>query len=82
MGKSSKPLKIITFFPCNGWDEFTALAAQGHDIIAFPDITDWETADLIIGERCWHLTELHRKYLPLAIAAARARRYPKEAKHE
>ena len=76
MGRSSKPLKIITLYPCNGWEEITAYAEQGHDIVKFPDITDWETCDLILSDRAWLMDEQHRKYLPLALAEARRRRYP------
>ena len=32
-------------------------------------------ADIILGPRCWYLTELHRKHLQAAIKQARLRRY-------
>ncbi len=76
MGRTPKPLCIIVLAPCNGWEEIRAYVEQGHEIIAFPDITDWEKADLILSDRAWFMDEAHRKYLDLAVSEARRRRYP------
>jgi len=76
MGKSSKPLTILVFPPLADWEEFKALAAQGHTIHRAG--YDPGQCDLVIGPTAWFMDEAHRKYLPLAIKAARARRYGKE----
>ena len=39
------------------------------------NLTRLTEADIIIGPRCWYLTELHRKHLTQAIKQARLRRY-------
>ena len=72
MGHTPKPLKIITIGDLKDWPEIAALDAQGHEIIAHA-LTH---ADLILGPTCWLMDEQHRKYLDLAIAEARRRRYP------
>ena len=73
MGKTSKPLRIVAYPPVSEWLELAALEAQGHEVYRL------ETeADLVLGPQAWHFTEAHRKYLSDAIAAARAKRYPKE----
>ena len=72
MGKTPKPLRILVVDPCIGWEEWNALRMQGHDI-QFSGHGDY---DLIIGGCAWLMDEQHRKYLPLAIAEARRRRYP------
>jgi len=75
MGKTSKPLTIFVLPPLDGWEEFKALAAQGHDIryTGYP-----EECDLVLGPNAWCMNESLRRYLPLAIKAARDRRYGKE----
>ncbi len=78
MGKVAKPLTIVVFSPLDTWPEFEKMEKQGHTIInmseAYPtsDIID---CDIILGPRCWYMTELHRKHLQAAIKQARLRRY-------
>lgn len=80
MGKSQKPLDI---YVCGGpkglehWIEFQKLVEQGHNVIINDDVAEY---DLILGPTCWLMDEKHRKYLPLALAEARKKRYPKEEK--
>ena len=76
MGKTSKPLTIEVSKEMADWPEIKALEAQGHVIW----VRAWEatTPDVVMGSNCWLMDEQHRKYLPLALAEARRRRYPKE----
>ena len=87
MGKVAKPLTIVVFPPLGEWPEIEKLGKQGHTIIKNlsdpdekPPTLDqiWELlseADIIMGPRCWYMTELHRKHLTQAIKQARLRRY-------
>ncbi|KKK84536.1 hypothetical protein LCGC14_2782350 [marine sediment metagenome] len=87
MGKVAKPLTIVVFPPLGEWPEIEKLGKQGHTIIknlSDPDEKPptlgqiWELlseADIIMGPRCWYMTELHRKHLTQAIKQARLRRY-------
>ena len=72
MGKTPKPLKIMVDPALADWEEIAALKAQGHHVAFFP----LDQEDLILGPTCWLMDEQHMKYLPLAIAEARRRRYP------
>ena len=81
MGKTPKPLHIAVLSPLFDWEEIQHLVEQGH-IVTEIEPTSERVYDLILGPTCWLMDEQHRKYLDLAIAAARAKRYPKEAKHE
>jgi hypothetical protein len=76
MGRTSKPLTIFVLPSLDDWEEFKALAAQGHDIrrTGFP-----EECDLVLGPNAWRMNEQLRRYLPLAIAEARKRRYGKDS---
>ena len=84
MGKTSKPLSILAIGL--DWPELASLQAQGHDVSYSPrDVHPDEQAigppanyDVVLGPTCWRMDEAHRKYLPLVLAAARKRRYPKE----
>lgn len=79
MGKSSKPLTILVHPDIAAWVEVQKLAEQGHTVIAtYMGQSDLTVPDLILHPNAWHMTTQHRKYLPLAIAAARKKRYPKE----
>ena len=73
MGKSSKPLNIAIPSSMETWDEIAQLKAQGHLIRVVSDDCD---CDIVLGPTCWLMDDAHRKYLPLAIAEARRRRYP------
>ncbi len=90
MGKVAKPLTIVVFSHLDTWPEFEKLEKQGHNVIklkALPDgymsnikpdsdlLSLIAEADIIMGPKCWYLTELHRKHLTQAIKQARLRRY-------
>ncbi len=79
MGKVAKPLTIVVFPPLDEWPEIEKLEKQGHTIIRpikeYTDLFGWDAADIILGPRCWYMTELHRKHLTQAIKQARLRRY-------
>jgi hypothetical protein len=86
VGKSPKPLSImVTDEAMLAWPEVVALKEQGHLVAAFKDtmlsnvrsVEDW---DIIMGPNAWLMDDMHREYLPLAIKAARAVRYPKKEK--
>jgi len=77
MGKTPKPLTIFVLPPLDDWEEFKALAVQGHVIHRAG--YDPGQCDLVIGPTAWFMDTAHRKYLPLAIKAARARRYGKDS---
>ena len=82
MGKSQKPLTILCHPDIAAWEEVQKLAEQGHRVLAttswFENGIDDEGPDLILHPLAWRMDTQHRKYLPLAIAAGRAKRYPKE----
>jgi len=70
MAKTSKLLTIVVSDDLADWSEIAKLEEQGHTIV-------WlAVADLVIGPQCWLMTDRHRKYLSLAIKAARLRKYP------
>ena len=82
MGKSPKPLTILCHPDIAAWEEVVKLAEQGHTVIVnsgqFVTEVGTFTPDLILDPYAWRMDTQHRKYLPLAIAAGRAKRYPKE----
>ena len=80
MGKTPKPLTILCHPDIAKWGEVQKLAEQGHRVlISFSECgEEWENVDLILSANAWHMTPKHRKYLPLAVAAARRQRYSKE----
>lgn len=84
MGRYPKPLTILCHPDIAAWAEVQKLAEQGHRVIAtsswFEDGMDAEEPDLILHPLAWRMDTQHRKYLPLAVAAARKKRYPKELK--
>ncbi len=91
MGKVAKPLTIVVFPPLDEWPEIQKLQKQGHTILSFKPIPGgfrtlgadcvedaislMVEADIILGPRCWYMTELHHKHLVQAIKQARLRRY-------
>lgn len=79
MGRSQKPLRIGTLGEVTDWPELAALKEQGHEVIPFDATCD---LDVILGPTCWLMDDAHRKYLPLALAEARKRRYPKEPREQ
>ncbi len=77
MGKTSRPLTIVVFTPLCDWPEIKKLEEQGHTIVR---LWDDSNADLILGGSAWLMDHLHRKYLPLALKAARMKKYGKPRK--
>ena len=79
MGKVAKPLTIVVFSPLGEWPEIEKLEKQGHKIIQVGNVPYVQetlaNADIIMGPRCWMMTELHRKHLTQAIKQSRLRRY-------
>ena len=82
MAKSQKPLTILIHPDLAQWPEIHELVGKGHRVIStsswFEDGIDDEQPDLILHPCAWRMDLAHRKYLPLAIAAGRKQRYPKE----
>ena len=80
MGRTPKPLTILCHPDIAKWGEVQKLIEQGHTVILMNDVVTetFNNPDLILGHNAWHMTPKHRKYLPLAIAAARKQRYSKE----
>ncbi len=75
MGKATKLLSIILTQPSMlEWEEVQLLSQQGHTL----SVLEGQEADLIVGPNCWMMTEELRKYLPLAVKAARERVYGKK----
>ena len=79
LGKSPKPLSILVHPTIFSWEEWRALSTQGHEITPMnePNDAGSDEYDLIVGPTCWRMDTQHRKYLAVAIAAARKVRYPK-----
>ena len=85
MGKVAKPLTIVVFSPLGEWPEIVKLEKQGHTVVKIASVPEHEQygipigellkADIILGPRCWYMTELHHKHLTQAIKQARLRRY-------
>ena len=67
---TTRPLRIYVTDVLHCWPEIQKLEAQGHYITSEAD-----DADLVLGPNCWCMDDLHRQYLPLAIKAARIRKY-------
>lgn len=85
MGKTPKPLNIaLTDASIAGHPEWERLRAQGHNIWLLGDtLPSGVMPDLVIGPRAWYANTEHLdRYLDLALDAARARAYPKEAVNE
>lgn len=80
MGKTpaNKRLVIVAYPPTHLWPELDELAEKGHTIHRVTgDVPLDPGVDLVLGEKCWRMTEELRKYLPLAIKNARQERKPK-----
>lgn len=83
MGKSPKTLTILCHPDLALWLEIQKLSEQGHSIVLGPKVITGDPSvvaepDLILHPHAWRMDHAHRKYLSLAIAAGRAKRYPKE----
>ena len=70
---SPKPLTIKIHTSMWEWPEVQALADQGHIVCSDPAVDE---CDIVLTPNAWLMDEQHRKYLPLALAEARRRRYP------
>lgn len=75
MGKSPKPLRIVTTAEIAAWPEVEKLKSQGFEIVV---AGEGQLDDLVLAPTAWRMDPAHRKYLPLAVAAGRKKRYPKE----
>lgn len=75
MGKSPKTLRFVIDPSLADWEEWEKLRAQGHEVVV---AGEGQLADLTLAPTAWRMDSAHRKYLPLAIAAGRKKRYPKE----
>jgi len=86
MGKTSRKLNIIVVAPLHEWPEIVKLREQGHNIVEqeaqLMSISELQEADIILGPNCWLMTPAHKKYLPLALKAARLKRYGKPQKRK
>ena len=84
MGRSPRPLTVLVADEIAGWPEFTDLQAKGHQIVTGHDLkintVSMGDVDLFLGPTCWRMDQAHRMYLPLALAAGRKKRYPKEVR--
>lgn len=78
MGKTSRPIRILVLDQdIYGSAEVQALIAKGHTVGLAADPV---VCDLIIGRKAWYMDTKHLKYIEkIALPAARARVYPKEA---
>jgi len=77
MAKVSRRLNILACVSLRGWPELQRLEEQGHMVVY-----SMENVDLILGPRCWLMTEKHRKYLNLAVKSARLHKYGSTKKGE
>ena len=78
MGRTPKPLTILVHPDLAEWSEWSDLAAQGHTVhFTLHPEQDYLASDidLILAPNAHRMDENLRKYLPLAIQAARSRRY-------
>ena len=80
MGKASKLLTIgVTDEKMLAWPEVVKLVEQGHTVCYLNHVTE----DVVLGPNCWMMDAELKKYMPLAIRAARERKYGgKGVKHE
>ena len=82
MGRTPKPLTILCHPDIAAWEEVQGLAAQGHTVVStttpIPEGVTVVNVDLILHPKAWRMDPAHRKYLKLAVDAARKLRYPKE----
>ena len=80
MGKTPKPLTILCHPDIAAWEEMQGLADQGHRLVSTESglvELGGDKPDLILHPCAWRMDAAHRKYLALAIAAGRKKRYPK-----
>ncbi len=83
MGRSPKPLYLVVDDPLFDWGEWREREAQGYTILRLSDpAVDWGKVDVFFSPRAWLMDDAHRKYVKDAIAEARRRRYPKEAREQ
>ena len=82
MGRTPKPLQIWVDETIYQAEVFEPLAKQGHLIVTGQGLGDYVMTDfdLMLGPQCWRMTPDLLKHLDLAVAGARALRYPKKEK--
>ena len=69
MGKTpeAKRLTIVAYPPVDKWPELAEYETQGHTVIRLAS----QGADVVLGPRCWRMTDELKPYLALAIKNAR-----------
>ena len=84
MGKTSMPLDICVTQELLDTPEVRKLIEQGHNVMLFPLLRPQpnEGVDMLLHPRAWNMHHEYMDYLPVALKAARAKRYPKRAKRE
>ncbi len=82
MGKTSMPLRILCEEGMLKTEQIEKLQAQGHEVVCIPFTVNGHPADMILHEHAWQMHYEYMDYLPVAMKAARARRYPKRKKRE
>lgn len=86
MGKTQKPLTILVADELFDTPEVRTLADKGHSVSRLSEVghpssdADTETADLMLGPKCWRITPELLPYLDLAIKSTRGVKYPKGKK--
>ena len=81
MGRSPKPLRFLihpSLAEAHPWHE---LVAKGHTVVYMrPEDAEF---DLMLGPNCWRMDPVVLiQYVDLAIASARAIKFPKKAKEK
>lgn len=82
MGKTSMPLRLLVEEGLFDTEQITKLRDQGHEVVVIPFNVNGMPADVIFHRHAWNMHPDYMDYLPVALKAARGRRYPKRAKRE
>ncbi len=82
MGKTSMPLRLLVGEGLFTTEQITKLRDQGHEVVCIPFNVNGMPADVIFHPLAWNMHQDYMDYLPVALKAARARRYPERAKRE
>lgn len=83
MARTPKPLNVLVHPTLADWPDFQQLSSQGHWVTTSLVSREGSPAsladfDVVFGPTAWRMDDKLRGYLPVAIKAARAARYPKE----
>ena len=79
MGRTSKPLYIVTVPKQSQWMEIMALREQGHTVLdATCERIEWDKVDIFLADFAHRMSEDERPWLDEAIKEARRRKYPKD----